>query len=84
MVEKSVPDAFAATGLERWLHNRAIRPRVIAGVKTNNSIEATARSGGCLAALYRHSFARHVSKFSYQKLTRAAVRDAFPLNSLVI
>jgi len=48
VVEKNVPDAFTATGLERWLHARGIRQLVIVGVITNNSVEATARSGGNL------------------------------------
>ncbi|KAF2407564.1 Nicotinamidase-related amidase [Pseudomonas antarctica] len=48
VVEKNVPDAFAATGLERWLHMRSIKQLVIAGVITNNSVESTARSGGNL------------------------------------
>ncbi|MBD1553430.1 cysteine hydrolase family protein [Pseudomonas typographi] len=48
VLEKNVPDAFAATGLERWLHARTIRQLVIVGVITNNSVEATARSGGSL------------------------------------
>ena len=48
VVEKNVPDAFTHTGLERWLHSRAIRQVVIVGVITNNSVEATARSGGNL------------------------------------
>jgi nicotinamidase-related amidase len=46
VVEKNVPDAFAATGLERWLRVRGIGQLVIAGVITNNSVEATARSAG--------------------------------------
>lgn len=48
VVEKNVPDAFAASGLERWLHARGIRQIVIGGVITNNSVEATARAAGCL------------------------------------
>lgn len=48
VLEKNVPDAFAATGLERWLHMRAIRQLVIVGVITNNSVESTARSAGNL------------------------------------
>ena len=48
VVEKNVPDAFIASGLERWLHARAIKQLVIAGVITNNSVEATARSAGNL------------------------------------
>jgi nicotinamidase-related amidase len=48
VVEKNVPDAFTASGLERWLHARSIRQVVIVGVITNNSVEATARSAGNL------------------------------------
>lgn len=48
VVEKNVPDAFIHTGLERWLHARGQRELVIAGVSTNNSVEATARSAGNL------------------------------------
>ena len=48
VVEKNVPDAFAQTGLERWLHTRGIGQLVIVGVITNNSVEATARSAGNL------------------------------------
>lgn len=48
VVEKNVPDAFAATGLERWLRVRDIGQVVIVGVVTNNSVEATARSAGNL------------------------------------
>lgn len=48
VVEKNVPDAFIASGLERWLHARGIRQIVVVGVITNNSVEATARSAGNL------------------------------------
>ena len=48
VLEKNVPDAFAVTGLERWLQIRAIRQLVIVGVITNNSVESTARSAGNL------------------------------------
>ena len=48
IVEKNVPYAFINTGLERWLHARGIRHVVIAGVSTNNSAEATARTAGNL------------------------------------
>jgi nicotinamidase-related amidase len=48
VVEKNVPDAFAATGLERWLRVRGIGEVVVAGVATNNSVESTARSAGNL------------------------------------
>jgi nicotinamidase-related amidase len=51
IVEKNVPDAFVNTGLERWLHVRGIRDVVIAGVSTNNSVEATARTAGNLGFL---------------------------------
>lgn len=48
VVEKNVPDAFAHSGLERWLRVRDIRDLVIVGVATNNSVESTARSAGNL------------------------------------
>ena len=48
VVEKNVPDAFAATGLERWLRVRGIGEIVVVGVATNNSVESTARSAGNL------------------------------------
>ncbi|WP_040263988.1 cysteine hydrolase family protein [Pseudomonas massiliensis] len=46
--EKNVPDAFIATQLERWLRLRSIDALVMVGVATNNSVEATARTGGNL------------------------------------
>ena len=48
VVEKNVPDAFIATGLERWLRVRSIEQVVIGGAITNNSVESTARSSGNL------------------------------------
>ncbi|MQR01520.1 cysteine hydrolase family protein [Glaciimonas soli] len=48
IIEKNVPDAFVATGLERWLHVRGISHLVLVGVVTNNSVEGTARSAGNL------------------------------------
>ncbi len=48
IVEKHIPDAFATSGLERWLHARGIRQLIITGVSTNNSVESTARSAGNL------------------------------------
>ena len=48
VMEKNVPDAFAVSGLERWLRQRGIETLVITGVSTNNSVEATARSAGNL------------------------------------
>lgn len=43
-LEKNVNDAFANSGLERWLRIRDITRLVVAGVSTNNSVEATARA----------------------------------------
>ena len=48
VLEKNVPDAFIHTGLERWLHARGLRRVVFAGVSTNNSVEASARTAGNL------------------------------------
>jgi nicotinamidase-related amidase len=47
-MEKNVPDAFAGSGLERWLRVRGIGNLVVTGVSTNNSVEATVRSASCL------------------------------------
>jgi nicotinamidase-related amidase len=51
IVEKHIPDAFAHSGLERWLRVRNIDSLVIVGVSTNNSVESTARSSGNLRFL---------------------------------
>ncbi|MFA6113236.1 MAG: cysteine hydrolase family protein [Sphingomonas sp.] len=48
VVDKHVTDAFAGSGLERYLHLRSINKLVFAGVATNYSVEATARSAACL------------------------------------
>jgi nicotinamidase-related amidase len=48
VVDKHVTDAFAGSGLERHLHVRGISHLVLVGVATNYSVEATARSAGCL------------------------------------
>lgn len=48
VLEKSVPDAFASGALKRWLRMKNIGRLLICGVVTNNSVEATARSAGCL------------------------------------
>lgn len=48
VVDKHVTDAFAQSGLERWLHQRGIRALVFVGVSTNMSIEASVRSAACL------------------------------------
>jgi nicotinamidase-related amidase len=48
VVEKNVPDCFVQSGLERWLRVRGIARLVVAGVSTNNSVEASVRSAGNL------------------------------------
>ncbi|TRX74247.1 cysteine hydrolase family protein [Pseudomonas mangiferae] len=48
VLEKNVPDAFASGALERWLRVRGLDRLVIAGVISENSLEATARSAGNL------------------------------------
>lgn len=48
IVDKHVTDAFAHSGLERWLHQRGIHALVFVGVSTNMSVEATVRSAACL------------------------------------
>lgn len=47
-MEKNVSDAFANSGLERWLRLRDITDLVVIGVSTNNSVEATVRAAFCL------------------------------------
>lgn len=48
VITKHVPCAFIATTLEATLRDRSINDIVIAGVITNNSVEATARVAGDL------------------------------------
>lgn len=48
VVDKHVTDAFAQSGLERWLHQRGIDSLVFVGVSTNMSVEASVRSAACL------------------------------------
>lgn len=48
VIDKHVTDAFANSGLERYLHLRSIRQLVFVGVATNYSVEATVRTAGCL------------------------------------
>jgi len=48
LIQKQVPDAFCATGLEANLRQEGIEQLVIVGVATNNSVESTARTAGNL------------------------------------
>lgn len=48
LVQKQVPDAFSATGLEARLREAGIGQLVIVGVATHNSVESTARTAGNL------------------------------------
>lgn len=48
VLDKQVPDAFCATGLQAMLEKTGVEQLVIAGVITNNSIEATVRTAGNL------------------------------------
>ncbi|PWC86690.1 isochorismatase [Azospirillum sp. TSH100] len=45
---KRVNSAFIGTGLDEWLRGRGIATLVVAGVITNNSVEATVRMAGNL------------------------------------
>jgi nicotinamidase-related amidase len=47
-IQKRVPDAFCATGLEARLREEGIDQLIIVGVATNNSVESTARTAGNL------------------------------------
>lgn len=48
LIQKRVPDAFCATGLEAQLREAGIAQLIIVGVATNNSVESTARTAGNL------------------------------------
>ena len=74
VVEKNVPDAFANTGLERWLRARDIQQVVIVGVSTNNSVESTARSAGNLGfrALVASDATFAFAKKDYSGVLRSA------------
>lgn len=48
LIQKQVPDAFCATGLEAKLREAGIEQLIIVGVATNNSVESTARTAGNL------------------------------------
>lgn len=48
VVGKTVQSAFIGTDLDSWLRGRGIGALVVAGVITNNSVEATARMAGNL------------------------------------
>lgn len=43
VVDKHVTDAFAGSGLERYLRLRSVADLVFVGVATNYSVEATVR-----------------------------------------
>jgi nicotinamidase-related amidase len=47
-IQKQVPDAFCATGLEASLRQARIEQLIIVGVATHNSVESTARTAGNL------------------------------------
>ena len=48
VIGKRVNSAFIGTGLDEWLRGRGIGTLVVAGVITNNSVEATVRMAGNL------------------------------------
>lgn len=48
LIQKQVPDAFCATGLEAKLREAGVEQLIIVGVATNNSVESTARTAGNL------------------------------------
>ena len=47
VIEKKTPCAFTNTNLESILNEKNITSLIIVGASTNNSVEATARSGSC-------------------------------------
>ena len=65
VIGKRVNSAFIGTALDEWLRGRGIGTLVVAGVITNNSVEATVRMAGNLGYDVRlvadacFTFARH-------------------------
>lgn len=47
VIEKKTPCAFSGTKLESLLNEQGVGAIVVIGAATNNSVEATVRSGGC-------------------------------------
>lgn len=47
VIEKKTPCAFSGTNLEMLLNEKCVTSIVVVGAATNNSVEATVRSGGC-------------------------------------
>lgn len=47
VIEKKTPCAFTGTNLEELLKAQNVNSIVVVGASTNNSVEATVRSGGC-------------------------------------
>lgn len=48
VIEKTTPCAFTKTSLEALLNEKGIGSLVVVGASTNNSVEATVRTGGCI------------------------------------
>ena len=71
-LEKNVNDAFANSGLERWLRVHDISRLVVAGVSTNNSVEATGRAVGIPGP-----FDRRIGKCRKQLLHRTTLVQSY-------
>jgi nicotinamidase-related amidase len=80
VVEKNIPDAFAQSGLERWLRMRGIESLLIVGVSTNNSVEATARAAVHAMSLanLQDEYATIVSTKQALSLPRLRQSQEFP------
>ncbi len=48
VIEKQTPGAFTNTNLQHLLNQHGITSLVVVGASTNNSVEATVRTGACL------------------------------------
>ena len=48
VIEKTTPCAFSKTPLEVLLTEQRIDSLIVVGASTNNSVEATVRTGGCI------------------------------------
>jgi nicotinamidase-related amidase len=69
-IEKTTPCAFTKTSLEALLNEKGIDSLVVVGASTNNSVEATVRTGGCIGF---HVIVVENACFAFAKIDYAGV-----------
>jgi nicotinamidase-related amidase len=74
VIEKTTPCAFAKTSLAETLREQGIDTLVVVGASTNNSVEATVRTGGCngFTVLVIEDACFAFAKIDYSGLLRVA------------